>query len=356
MGFKCGIVGLPNVGKSTLFNAITQTQNAEAANYSFCTIEPNIGRVAVPDCRLDKLAQIAQSQKTIYNQLEVIDIAGLVKGASKGEGRGNQFLSNIREVDAIIHLLRCFEDENIEHVNSKIDPINDAELIEMELILADMQSVESRLVKSRKIDKETKDLLEKVLVALQEGKPARAITTIDAAQLNTLQLITTKPILYVCNVDEQAVVNGNKFSDAVSKELADNNCIIISARIEEEIANLGGDEAEKLAFLHDIGLKESGLSALVRAGYSLLDLITFFTVGPQEARAWSLNSNSLAPQAAGVIHTDFEKGFIKADAINYDDYIQYNGEAGCRESGKVRLEGKDYVVQDGDIMHFKFRS
>ena len=353
MGFKCGIVGLPNVGKSTLFNAITQTQNAEAANYPFCTIEPNVGRVGVPDGRIDKLARIAESQKTIYNQLELIDIAGLVKGASKGEGRGNQFLSNIREVDAIIHMLRCFDDQNIEHVNSKVDPIYDAELIELELILADIQNVEKRLKNVRKLDRETKDCLEEVLVTLHKGNPARSITSVEKNKLRSLQLVSAKPILFVCNVDERSLINGNKYSEKVTHAIG-KNFIVISAKIEEEIVNLSDNEGEKLEFLESVGLKESGLNVLVRAGYSLLDLVTFFTVGQKEAHAWSIENNSCAPQAAGVIHTDFKKGFIKADVIRYQDYIEYNGESGCRDAGKIRLEGKEYVVQDGDIIHFKF--
>lgn len=354
MSVKCGIVGLPNVGKSTLFNAVTQTQHAEAANYPFCTIEPNVGRIAVPDLRLKQLAKVAQSKKTIYNQLELVDIAGLVKGANKGAGRGNQFLNNIREVDAIIHVLRCFEDDAIEHVNSVVDPVYDAEIIELELILSDIQSVERRLKNVRKLDQETKTLLEQVLVILHDGKPAIAIDKVeDSKLLASLQLITSIPMLYVCNVDEAAAASGNVLSDKVKSKFG-NDLIVISAQIEEEIANLTDDESERLDFLNDLGLSESGLSALVRAGYSLLDLITFFTIGPKEAHAWSVKRGSCAPQAAGVIHTDFEKGFIKADVISCIDYIECDGEVNCRDSGKVRSEGKDYIVQDGDAMHFKF--
>lgn len=354
MGFKCGIVGLPNIGKSTLFNAITQTQNAEAGNYPFCTIEPNIGRVSVPDDRLDQLANIANSERTIYNQIEIVDIAGLVKGANQGEGKGNSFLANIREVDAIIHVLRCFEDSNVEHVSTKINPLSDAELIEMELMLADIQSIEKRLKRSNKMEKGIKELLEKVLSHLHGGKLAKDVIGVDDNQLNNLQLLTTKPVLYVCNVDEESAACGNKFSQCVSEAFS--NCIVISAKIEEEIANLSDNENDKQIFLNDLGLTKSGLSALSIAGYSLLNLITFFTVGPKEARAWSLASDSCAPEAAGVIHTDFQKGFIKADAINFDDYVSCNGESNCRDAGKIRLEGKDYIVQDGDILHFKFRA
>ncbi len=355
MSLKCGIVGFPNVGKSTLFNAVTATQNAEAANYPFCTIEPNIGRVAVRDQRLDVLARLAGSKNVIYNQIELVDIAGLVKGASRGEGRGNQFLSNIREVDAIIHVLRCFEDSNIEHVNNVVNPLDDAELIELELILADIQSVEKRLKNARKLDKDTKLMLEQVLSCLQDGKRASEITSISSHELKLLQLITSKPMLYVCNVDEDSAVTGNQFSQQVLNRFGD-DAIFISAKVEEEISNFSAQEAEKAELLESIGLKESGLNVLVRAGYSLLDLITFFTVGPKEARAWSLKNLSSAPVAAGVIHTDFQTGFIKADVISYDDYIAYKGEAGCRDVGKIRLEGRDYVVQDGDVIHFKFNN
>ncbi len=353
MTLKCGIVGFPNVGKSTLFNAITQTQIAEAANYPFCTIEPNVGRVAVPDRRLNRLAKIAESQRVIYNQIELADIAGLVKGASKGEGHGNQFLSNIREVDAVIHVVRCFKNEKVEHVNLRINPIEDIELINLELILADLQSVEKRLENSRKLDQDTRILLEQVLQVLHDGKPVRLMEGVDSKQLNSLQLITSKPVLYVCNVEEESALNGNEFSDIV-KEMYGDNSIIISAKIEEEIANLSYNESDKLELLDTCGLKESGLSVLVRASYSLLNLITFFTVGAKEARAWSVIKGSLAPQAAGLIHTDFEKGFIKADVISYDDYVKNGGELKCREIGKVSLEGKKYVIKDGDIIHFKF--
>ncbi len=362
MGFKCGIVGLPNVGKSTLFNAVTNSAAAEAANYPFCTIEPNVGIVSVPDVRLNKLAEIAGSAKIIPTQIEFVDIAGLVKGASKGEGLGNQFLSHIREVDAIVHVLRCFEDENIVHVDGSVDPLRDAEVIELELIFADLDSIEKRLpnlekkAKQQKEIQEEVDLLKKVAVVLKEGKPARAIWTKENSNaLRKLQLLTTKPILYLCNVGENDIATGNahtkKVQEKAEKENAD--CVLISAKIESEIAVLES-EADKKEFLQGIGLEETGLSRLIKAGYHLLGLITYFTIGPKEARAWTIINGMLAPQAAGVIHTDFEKGFIRAETIAYEDYIKYNGEAGSRDAGKLKSEGKEYVVKDGDVMHFRF--
>ena len=365
MGFKCGIVGLPNVGKSTLFNALTQTAAAQAANYPFCTIEPNVGDVAVPDPRLEKLATIAKSAEIIPTRITFVDIAGLVRGASKGEGLGNQFLANIREVDAIAHVLRCFEDDDITHVEGRIDPVSDAETVETELMLADLESLEKRVIplekKAKSGEKEAKEqlaLMLKALVLLREGKPARLAELSHEERLpfSQLGLMTAKPVLYVCNVDEASAATGNKFSTAV-EEMAKRQgagSVAISARIEEEVAQLPSGEREE--FLASLGLDEPGLNRLIRAGYALLGLITFFTAGPKEARAWTVTKGARAPQAAGVIHTDFEHGFIRAETIAYDDYIAGNGEAGARDAGRFRLEGKDYVVQDGDVMHFRFNA
>ena len=365
MSFKCGIVGLPNVGKSTLFNALTQTAAAEAANYPFCTIEPNIGKVAVPDERLQKLAKIAGSAMLIPTQIEFVDIAGLVKGASKGEGLGNQFLSHIREVDAIVNVVRCFEDENIVHVEGGIDPLRDAELIQLELILADLEGLQKKIhnleKKSKNADKETKLQIEvgkKALEILADEKPARLLQLKDEDEkrvFKNLQLITAKPQLFVCNLSETEVSAGNKFSTLI-EELGKQKgfpVLRISAQVESEIATLTSD-AEKQEFLTAVGLKETGLAQIIRAGYGLLDLITFFTVGPKECHGWQLQNGSTAPKAAGVIHTDFEKGFIRAETIAYKDYIQFNGEEGCKNAGKLRLEGKEYLVQDGDVFHFRF--
>lgn len=364
MGFKCGIVGLPNVGKSTLFNALTSTASAEAANYPFCTIEPNTGLVAVPDDRLEKLAVIAESAKIIPNQIEFVDIAGLVKGASKGEGLGNKFLSHIREVDVIVYVLRCFEDGNITHVEGRIDPIQDAEIIETELILADLESLEKRVhnleKKARRNDKDSTEQLEiikKILPILEKGKPARLfeINKENKRAFNLLQLLTSKPIMYIANMSEDEVIIGNKFSKKVEEyaKKQNSNCTLISARIEEEIANLD-DEEDKKEFLEAVGLEETGLSQIIKKGYNLLEQITFFTIGPKEAHAWNVKEKSKAPQAAGVIHTDFEKGFISAETISSDDYIKYKGEQGSKEAGKMRMEGKEYIVNDGDVFHFRF--
>jgi len=364
MGFKCGIVGLPNVGKSTLFNALTQTAAAEAANYPFCTIEPNVGEVGVPDERLDKLAAIAGSAQILPTRLTFVDIAGLVRGASKGEGLGNQFLGHIREVDAVAYVLRCFEDDDITHVENRIDPLADAEVVETELMLADLDSLEKRRVNIEKkakagADKEAKAqlaVIDKALAALREGKPARVAETTPEERpiLAALQLLTSKPVLYVCNVDEASAAAGNKFSQAVEKRAAEEGAgsVVISAKIEAEFAGLAPEE--RAEFLKDLGLPEAGLNRLIRAGYSLLDLVTYFTVGPKEARAWTIQRGTKAPQAAGVIHTDFEKGFIRAETIAYDDYVGLGGEVGAKDAGKMRLEGKEYVVKDGDVMHFRF--
>jgi ribosome-binding ATPase len=365
MGFKMGIVGLPNVGKSTLFNALTRTAAAQAANFPFCTIEPNVGDVAVPDARLDLLASIAASKQIIPTRMTFVDIAGLVKGASKGEGLGNQFLANIRECDAIAHVLRCFEDGDIVHVEGRVDPVGDAATIETELMLADLESVERRLQNlGRKVrggDKEAVDqvrLLEAAQVALNDGRPARTVKVAedDLKQWRMLQLLTAKPVLYVCNVEEAAAGTGNDFSAKVAAmaHAEGNSHVVISARIEEEISQL--DTEEQQMFLTEMGLEEAGLDRLIRAGYLLLGLQTYFTVGPKEARAWTIPRGTLAPQAAGVIHGDFERGFIRSETIAYDDYIAGKGEAGAKEAGKFRIEGKTYEVKDGDVLHFLFNT
>jgi len=364
MGFRCGIVGLPNVGKSTLFNALTETAAAQAANYPFCTIEPNVGQVAVPDPRLQAIAGIAHSAKIIETQLGFVDIAGLVRGASKGEGLGNQFLGNIREVDAIIHVLRCFENDDIQHVDNKVDPIADAETVETELMLADLESLEKRVPafakKGQQGDKEAKtaaSVLGQALDLLREGKPARLTQPKDedeARIFSQAQLLTAKPVLYVCNVEESSAADGNEFSARVfaKAETEGAKAVVVSAAIEAEIATMAiEDRAE---FLADLGLSETGLARVIRAGYDLLHLRTFFTCGPKEARAWTIEVGSKAPQAAGAIHSDFERGFIRAETIAYDDYVTYKGEAGARDAGRLRSEGKDYVVQDGDVMLFRF--
>ncbi|MDB5651417.1 MAG: redox-regulated ATPase YchF [Hyphomicrobiales bacterium] len=363
MGFKCGIVGLPNVGKSTLFNALTQTAAAQAANYPFCTIEPNVGDVAVPDVRLEKLAAIAGSKEIIPTRLTFVDIAGLVRGASKGEGLGNQFLANIRECDAIAHVVRCFEDSDITHVEGKIDPVNDIETIETELMLADLDSLEKRVVATEKKakggDKDAKelfDLMSRCLVLLRDGKPARLVSVAadERKIFEGLGLLSSKPVLYVCNVEEAAADKGNDFSEKVLARAKEEGAVavVVSAKIESEIAVL--PLADQKDYLEAVGLEEPGLNRVIRAGYQLLHLVTYFTVGPKEARAWTIEKGTKGPAAAGVIHTDFEKGFIRAETIAYEDYISCNGEAGAREAGKFRLEGKEYVVQDGDCLHFRF--
>ncbi|MEZ5856346.1 MAG: redox-regulated ATPase YchF [Hyphomicrobiaceae bacterium] len=363
MGFKCGIVGLPNVGKSTLFNALTQTAAAEAANYPFCTIEPNVGEVGVPDPRLTRLAEIGKSATILPTRLTFVDIAGLVRGASKGEGLGNQFLGHIREVDAIAYVLRCFEDSDVTHVENRIDPVADAETVETELMLADLESLEKRRVtiekKAKSGDKDAKTqvaLMDRALVLLRDGKPARLaeVTPEDREAFDALQLLTAKPVLYVCNVDEASAASGNALSEKVfARAKAEGaGAVVISAKIEAELASLSEDERQ--AFLADLGLEEPGLNRLIREGYKLLGLVTYFTVGPKEARAWTITSGTKAPQAAGVIHTDFEKGFIRAETIAYEEYVRLGGESGAREAGKMRLEGKEYVVADGDVMHFRF--
>lgn len=364
MGFNCGIVGLPNVGKSTLFNALTETAAAEAANYPFCTIEPNTGRVAVPDPRLDALASLAGSATVIPAQLEFVDIAGLVRGASKGEGLGNQFLANIRETDAIAHVLRCFDDSEITHVDGSVDPLRDAATVETELMLADIESLERRMAalvkKTRGGDAEAKRdlaLMEKLFAGLSEGVPARraeGLTADETLRLPQLQLLSAKPVLYVCNVAEGDAADGNDHTAAVAAHAEQEGAahVVVSAAIEAEITQL--DPEDKVEFLAELGLQEAGLARLIRAGYGLLDLLTFFTAGPKEARAWTVAAGSSAPEAAGVIHTDFQRGFIRAETISYDDYIACEGESGARDAGKLRIEGADYKVIDGDVFHFRF--
>jgi ribosome-binding ATPase len=363
MGFKCGIVGLPNVGKSTLFNALTETAAAQAANYPFCTIEPNVGEVAVPDKRLDILAKLAKSVQIVPTRLTFVDIAGLVRGASKGEGLGNQFLGNIREVDAIAHVVRCFEDTDVTHVENRIDPVADIETIETELMLADLESLEKRVdglsKKAKGGDKEAKeslDLINRALALLRDGKPARFTERKPEEEktFRTLGLLTALPVLYVCNVEEGSAASGNAFSQKVEARAKEEGAasVVISAKIESEIAVLARDERND--YLAAVGLHEAGLDRLIAAGYALLNLVTYFTAGPKESRAWTITRGTRAPQAAGVIHTDFEQGFIRAETIAYDDYVACGGEVGARDAGKMRLEGKDYVVQDGDIMHFRF--
>ncbi|MET3471971.1 GTP-binding protein YchF [Novosphingobium sp. 1529] len=364
MGFRCGIVGLPNVGKSTLFNALTETQAAQAANYPFCTIEPNVGNVGVPDARLDTLAKIAGSQKIIPTQLGFVDIAGLVRGASKGEGLGNQFLGNIREVDAIIHVLRCFENDDIQHVDNRVDPLSDADTVETELMLSDLESLEKRVPAAAKKatsgDKEAKamaSVLGQALELLREGKPARLTQPKDDEEerlFKQAQLLTAKPVLYVCNVEEESAATGNAHSARVfEKAKAEGaEAVVVSAAIEADL--IGMDSEERLAFLAELGLHETGLNRVIRAGYDLLHLLTFFTVGPKEARAWTVHQGAKAPEAAGEIHSDMQRGFIRAETIAFDDFVALGGEAGARDAGKLRQEGKEYIVKDGDVMHFKF--
>lgn len=367
MGFKCGIVGLPNVGKSTLFNALTRTASAQAANYPFCTIEPNTGEVAVPDPRLNEIASIATSKEIIPTRISFVDIAGLVAGASKGEGLGNKFLANIREVDATVHVLRCFEDDDITHVDGRVDPIADAETIETELMLSDLESLERRVENTRKRatgkDKEAQTILpmmEQALATLHQSRPVRVLLEDMAAEdiriLDSLNLLTAKPVLYVANVGEEDAATGNDYSAKVAAMAAQQGAVsvVISAAIEEEIAQLPDEEQGE--FLEMNGLEESGLSRLIRAGYDLLDLITYFTAGPKETRAWTITKGTKAPGAAGVIHTDFERGFIRAQTIAYSDYVTLGGEVPAKEAGKARDEGKEYVVQDGDVMLFKFNT
>jgi GTP-binding protein YchF len=362
VGFNCGIVGLPNVGKSTLFNALTRTAAAQAANYPFCTIEPNMGRVAVPDTRLDTLTRLGKSQKTVPTSLEFVDIAGLVRGASKGEGLGNQFLANIREVDAIIHVLRCFEDTNVVHVEGGVDPVRDAETVETELMLADLDALERRqqgLVKrARGNDKEAVAqlaLIDPILAALQAGRPARtAVPKGEEEAVRRLQLLTTKPVLYVANVEESAAATGNAHSARVFERAAAEGAraVVVSAAIEAEISQMA--DADRAEFLESLGLADSGLDRVIRAGYGLLGLVTYFTVGPKEARAWTITAGTKGPAAAGVIHGDFERGFIAMECTAYDDFVALGGEQGAKDAGKTRVEGKEYVVKDGDILLFRF--
>ena len=363
MGFKCGIIGLPNVGKSTLFNALTESNKAEAANYPFATIEPNVGRVAVPDERLKILGEIGKSEKIIPSYMDFVDIAGLVQGASKGEGLGNKFLGHIREVDAIAHVVRCFEDENITHVSSTIDPLNDIETINTELQLADIETLETKKFsrkKSKQGDKIIKNQIEIIDKLLNNLSGINNLNKDEYSEednlfIKTLNLITTKPMLYICNVDENSVQNGNELSNKVNEYAVKNNhnSVIVSASIESQIAELEDNE-EKLEMIKEMGLNSTTLTKVITSGYDLLNLINYFTCGPKETRSWTINKNTLAPQAAGKIHSDFEKGFIRAETVAYDDFIKFKGEAGSRDAGKLRQEGKDYIVKNGDVMHFLF--
>ncbi len=353
MGFKCGIVGLPNVGKSTLFNALTASKNAEAANFPFCTIDPNVGIVDVVDERLDQLAKLSNSKKKIYTNITFVDIAGLVKGASKGEGLGNKFLSHIREVDAIIHLVRCFDSQKISHVNSKINPIDDLEIIKTEIILSDLESIQKKLEKNKKkilSDKEIK-ILEEKLDQLNKGIEIEIKDENEEKFLNSIGLLSIKPKIIVCNVDEENISTGNTYTKLIRDKYADEKIINICADIEDQISGL--DENEKETFMKDIGLNKTGLNKLIKEGYDLLKLDTFFTSGPEESRAWTVRKNTLAPKAASVIHTDFEKNFIRAETITCDDFLKFGSAEKCKENGKLRIEGKDYIVKDGDVLHFR---
>ena len=363
MGFNCGILGLPNIGKSTLFNALTSTQQAESKNYPFCTIEPNIGKVSVKDLRLDNLSKISNSQNKIYNQLEFVDIAGLVKGASKGEGLGNKFLGNLSNVDAIIHLVRCFEDDDITHVNNTVSPIEDIKVIETELLLSDLEKVD-RIIenyqkknKGKKVDQNFLETLEKSRNFLENGYSLRNLSYSESQEevIKTFSLLTYKPIIYVCNVDENSLIDGNQFSKLVEAYSNERNlgCMKISAKIESEISDFKL-ESEKKEFLESIGLQETSLSKLISKGYEILDLITFFTSGPKESRAWSIKKGTLVPDAGAKIHTDFKTGFIKAEVISYEDFVKFGGEAKCKENGRLKLEGKEYIVNDGDVITFRF--
>ena len=358
MGFKCGIVGLPNVGKSTLFNALTQTANAEASNYPFCTIEPNIGEISVPDERLINLSKISKSINTIPTKLNFVDIAGLVEGASKGEGLGNKFLSHIREVDAIVHLLRCFDAKDIQNVNKTVDPVRDLEIIETELMLADIESLEKRLDKKKKIKSDNDDLDSLLIKAYDILKKGDSINHLredyDEKTIKISNLLSLKPKIIVCNTDENSVASGNDYTKNISQKFKNEEIVLISAEIEQQINELNSVDAKE--FMNEIGLTETGLDRLIKSSYKSLELCTYFTAGPQETRAWTVKENSKAPNAAGVIHSDFQKGFIKAEVISYQDYLNFNGESGCRDNGKLRIEGKDYIVKDGDILHFRFNT
>jgi len=358
MSFKCGIVGLPNVGKSTTFNALTKSRNAEAANFPFCTIEPNIGVVSVPDLRLEKITKIAKSEKTISTLITFVDIAGLVEGASKGEGLGNKFLSHIREVDAIVHLLRCFDSNDIQNVNKTVDPNRDLEIIETELMLSDLESLEKRLDKKKKNKSKNEDideLMQKAYELLKKGESVNHLREkYEEKIINMSNLLCLKPKIIVCNTDEASVAKGNNYTHKVIEKNKDKEVVLISAEIEQQINDLNDNEAKE--FMNEIGLNETGLDRLISSSYKSLNLCTYFTAGPQETRAWTVKNNSKAPDAAAVIHTDFKKGFIKAEVISYEDFVKFNGESGCRDNGKLRIEGKEYIVKDGDILHFRFNT